>query len=147
VELQPLAAQAARVALALDRLGEPLSETDRKAIAAARTAKNKNEAVATIQGILDRRCLAMVRLEACKGKTNVIATRGPAVPELQEQGWRVFLVKVANSAGISNQRLQVTSPNAAPLTRRSTSSSATPCCTSPPTTRTSRRWCARCAGC
>ena len=40
VELQPLAAQAVRVADALDRLGEPLTPADRKAIMAAKGEKD-----------------------------------------------------------------------------------------------------------
>src|SRR5439155_9675246 len=45
---------------------------------------------------------------------------GPAKPELAEQGWRVFLVKVFNSSGTSKLELRADSPNAMPLTKRST---------------------------
>lgn len=120
VELQPLAAQAARVAEALDRLGAPLPAADRKALAAARTADDAAKAVADIQRILDQRCLAAVHLTKAGAKAEV----GPAKAELAEQGWRVFLVKVYNPDALDGKQLQVTSPNAAPMTRRSSSSPA-----------------------
>ena len=40
--------------------------------------------------------------------------RGPAQPELVEQGWRTFLVKVTNEAGVT-ARFNIRSPNALPL--------------------------------
>lgn len=118
VERQPLAAQAARVAEALHLAGSPLSDADKKAITDARTDKDQDRAVATIQSVLDKRCLAAVTIR--DGKTPTLAVkRGAAKAELAEQGWRVFLVKVYNEAGLDAWRLQPTSPNAAPLTRRS----------------------------
>jgi hypothetical protein len=93
VELQPLAAQAKRVADALEYLGNPLPEADRKALQEA--ARDK-EGVAAIQKVLDRHCLAGVRITA-KDRPEVLA--GPARPELAEQGWRLFLVKVINRGG------------------------------------------------
>ncbi len=119
VELQPLAAQANRVAVALDRLGAPLPEADRKVIADARTAENAEQAIDAIQAVLDKRCLAAVHID--KGPKLRIES-GPAATDLAEQGWRVFLVKVFNPTGLDGQRLQAVSPNAAPLTRRSSSS-------------------------
>jgi hypothetical protein len=114
VDLQPLAAQAKRVADALDLLGSPLAEAEKKAIAAAKD-------VEVIQTILDKHCLAGVTL-----RDKVVATQlpgmevGPAKPELAEQGWRVFLVKVYNPAGLKNIELRASSPNALPLFARST---------------------------
>jgi hypothetical protein len=116
VERQPLAAQALRLAQALERLGEPLSDADRKVIDEARTAKDAERAVGDIQKVLDRRCLAAVHID--KGPA-LRVEKGPAPAELAEQGWRIFLVKVYNPTGIDGWRLQATSPNAAPLTRRS----------------------------
>src|SRR5262245_2759877 len=100
VELQPLAAQAARVAEALERLGAPLSAKERKALEAARTSSDHDQGVAIIQNVLDKRCLAGVLLR--KGKDGITAAvqRGPAAAELAEQGWRVFLVKVHNPDGV-----------------------------------------------
>jgi hypothetical protein len=116
VELQPLAAQAKRVADALDLLGAPLSADDRKALTAAASDTDHARGIDTIQRILDRRVLVAVRL----GK-EMKAQAGPAKPELAEQGWRVFLVKVYNDAAREKVTLRVDSPNAVPLTRRSSS--------------------------
>jgi hypothetical protein len=109
VDLQPLAAQAKRVAEALDFLGSPLAEADKKALAAAKD-------VAAIQAILDKYCLAGVRI----GEQKLEVMDGPAKPELAEQGWRVFLVKVANPQGVAGVELRPDSPNALPLFARST---------------------------
>jgi hypothetical protein len=118
VELQPLAAQARRVADALDLLGAPLPEADRKALADAAADKDKDRGVAAIQAVLDKRCLAAVRLPATK-KFTPTAEAGPAKPELAEQGWRVFLVKVYNDAAMDKAELRVGSAHALPLTKRS----------------------------
>jgi hypothetical protein len=119
VERQPLAAAANRVVEALHRLGEPLPEADRKAIADARSAEDAAAAVDAIQARLDKRCLAAVHID--KGPALRVEA-GPAAAELAEQGWRVFLVKVYNPTGLEGRPLQAVSPNAAPLTRRSSSS-------------------------
>src|SRR5579872_5974733 len=126
VELQPLAAQARRVAEALELLGAPLADADRKALAAAGDDKDQARGVAAIQDILDRRCLARIELRKAKapGHPTLHAEPGPARPELAEQGWRVFLVKVHNPDGLDNLQLRVDSPNALPLTRRSSGSAA-----------------------
>jgi hypothetical protein len=118
VERQPLALQAGRVAEALHLLGAPLPEADRKLIAAARTAKDAEQAVLDVQNVLDKRCLVAVHID--KGPTLRVEP-GPAAPRLAEQGWRTFLVKVYNPTGLDSQRLEASSPNAAPLTRRSSS--------------------------
>ncbi len=119
VDLQPLAAQAERLVQALDLLGAPLSAGDRQALTEA--ARDKQTGVAAIQKILDARCLAGVSIRRAKGNLELQSLPGPAKPELAEQGWRVFLVKVINEAGINNLELRATSPNALPLTRRSSS--------------------------
>lgn len=113
VELQPLAAQAARIADALQLLGAPLSADERAALTNAKD-------VAAIQDVLDKHCLALVRVT----EQALEVGRGPAKPELAEQGWRVFLVKVHNPGGLAKVELRPASPNALPLTRRSTSASA-----------------------
>jgi hypothetical protein len=117
VDLQPLGAQAQRVADALDLLGAPLSDTDKKALADA--AKDKDRGIETIQAILDKRCLAGVVIQP-GDKPTLRVVAGPAKGELAEQGWRVFLVKVHNAAELDKVELRADSPNAAPLTHRST---------------------------
>jgi hypothetical protein len=124
VERQPLAAQAARLVDALQAAGSPLPDADRKTLAAAAKVNDQARAVDGIQAILDKYCLAGVTLQKGKSGPTMQVQRGPASAELAEQGWRVFLLKVYNRAGVDDVRLQATSPNAAPLTRRSTGKSA-----------------------
>jgi hypothetical protein len=56
-------------------------------------------------------CLAAITINA---ESRVKVGEGPAKPELLEQGWRTFLIKVNNEAGI-NPALVAESPNALPL--------------------------------
>jgi hypothetical protein len=110
VELQPLAAQAKRIAEALDLLGNPLPDADKKALAAAKSVED-------IQSVLDKHCLAAVKMSKDGDKLETVA--GPAAPELAEQGWRVFLIKVENPGGVAKLELRPESPNALPLFSRS----------------------------
>ena len=114
VDRQPLAAQARRVADALDLLGAPLPAADRKAL--------QDVDSDGLQATLDKHCLASVEIAPGPGdgKFLVRARPGPAGPELAEGGWRLFLVKVHNAAGYDRGPLRVDSPNALPLTRTST---------------------------
>jgi hypothetical protein len=118
VERQPLAAQARRITEALALLGEPLPDADRKAVLDAASAGDAASAVDAIQTILDKRCLAGIHITPDK---KLETQPGPAKPQLAEQGWRVFLVKVHNEADLANVELTVGSPNSLPLTRRSSS--------------------------
>jgi hypothetical protein len=111
VELQPLAAQAKRVADALEFLGSPLSPADSQAVAAAKDA-------IAVQDVLDKRCLAGVRI-ANGTPVKLETLPGPAKPELAEQGWRIFLVKVLNTTETKGLELRADSPNAMPLVVRS----------------------------
>ncbi|MBY0228976.1 MAG: hypothetical protein K2W96_06840, partial [Gemmataceae bacterium] len=114
VERQPLASQAARVAQALKLAGAPLSKEDEETLEEAKKG-DEAKAVKAIQAVLDRRALFVVRV----GKKGVEAEAGAAPAELAEQGWRVFLVKVLNPEGVEKKRLVALSPNAVPLTMRS----------------------------
>ena len=104
VEAQPLAAQVTRVAEALAYLGEPLPADELDALNAAAKAGDAEK----IQGLLDTRCLFGVNINP---EMRVKVQQGPARPELVEQGWRHFLVKVANESGATSE-LQAVSPNA-----------------------------------
>jgi hypothetical protein len=117
VELQPLAAQAQRVADALEFIGSPLPESDRKTLQAAAVDKDAAHGVEAIQATLDKHCLAGVRIlpGAAGAAPRLELQAGPARPELAEQGWRVFLVKVDNAAGLDKLELRPESPNALPL--------------------------------
>jgi hypothetical protein len=120
VERQPLQAQVKRLLDALDLLGSPLPEADRKALDAAFAEKDNGKAIAALQSVLDKHCLVGVRIAKADGKPELMVEAGPAKPELAEQGWRVFLIKVANPAGVDKLELRPESPNAAPLFTRST---------------------------
>jgi hypothetical protein len=111
VELQPLAAQAKRVSDALEFLGSPLSEADSKALAGAKDGL-------AVQEVLDKRCLAGVRIAGDKSP-QLETILGPAKPELAEHGWRIFLVKVLNPAEIKGLEVRADSPNAMPMLARS----------------------------
>ena len=106
VELQPLAAQAARAVEAMRLSGAPLPAGDLHALAAARDA-------AGVQRALDRHALLIVHVNP---EQRVGVTRGPARGELDENGWRSFLVKVVNQAG-TTAPLAASSPQAAPIYR------------------------------
>lgn len=118
VELQPLASQARRVAEALEFLGQPLPAEARARLAAAGRMEDQAAGVRAIQEVLDPFCLVGVNVNP---ESRVKAQPGPAAPDLVQQGWRVFLVKVHNEGGVTAP-LRVTSPNAAPIYKQSTAS-------------------------
>src|SRR5262249_13310467 len=96
VDRQPLEAQVKRLVQALDLIGAPLPADDKDALAAAGKTQNDAKAVAALQTVLDKHCLAGLRIARKEKEVTLTARRGPAPLELAEQGWRVFLVKVAN---------------------------------------------------
>ena len=118
VDFQPLASQALRVNESMQFLGAPFSEGDRKALEAACRETDAAKGVRDIQRVLDPHVLIFVNINP---ESRVKVAAGQVRPELQEQGWRTFLVKVHNEAGVTAQ-LKAESPNAAPLYTRSTSS-------------------------
>jgi hypothetical protein len=120
IEFQPLAAQAKRVAQALETLGAPLSAEQQAELTKAVEATDEAAGIVAIQRLFDPLCLAGVNINA---ESRVHADLGSAAPRLMQQGWRVFLVKVHNEAGVT-AALQCTSPNAAPLQKRSSGSPA-----------------------
>lgn len=120
VEAQPLKAQAERVVSALEFLGEPLTKEQRSSFDTAIEEADADKSVAAIQKALDPLCLAGVNINP---ESRVKVARGEAAAKLNEQGWRVFLVKVHNQAGVTAP-LGVQSPNAAPVYQRSTNQAA-----------------------
>ena len=118
VDAQPLKAQARRVAQALDSLGEPLTDARKTSLKKAYAQTDAEKAVVAIQQTLDPLCLAAVNINP---ESRVKVAPGPAPKELVEQGWRVFLVKVHNEAGVTAP-LRVQSKNALPIYKRSTGS-------------------------
>lgn len=122
VEFQPLSAQVKRVVQALDSLGTPISTQTQEALTKALESTAEDEGIKGIQKALDPLCLAFVQINP---ESRVHADPGAAPPKLTQQGWRVFLVKVHNEAGVTAP-LACSSPNAAPLHKRSTSSPEPP---------------------
>jgi len=111
IELQPLAAQIERVVQAMDDLGSPLAATTVAELRGAATDTNASRGVETIQRLLDPQCLFAVQINP---EARVKVAAGPARPQLIEDGWRQFLIKVQNEAGLTAP-LRVQSPNAHPL--------------------------------
>ena len=102
VEGQPLAANAGRLAKALEFLGTPLP-----ADAAGRLQAAIDRAdAAAVQRVLDPRVLAVVTINP---ESRVKAARGPADAVLQQAGYTPVLVKVVNEA-VVKKRLRLTSP-------------------------------------
>lgn len=115
VEAQALRAQTARVVEALQQLGSPLSDEQRSAWEDAQNTDDPTKSARKIQAVLDPLCLAGVNINP-ESRVKVVAGQAPR--ELVQQGWRVFLIKVHNEAGVTAP-LQVASPNAAPVYARS----------------------------
>ena len=111
VELQPLAAQVARVVQALEMIGDPLPASASDELKRLTQGPNTPKAVQRIQEILDAQCIVGVHINP---ESRVKVQQGPARAELTEQGWRTFLVKVHNEAGVTAV-LAVDSPNAGPV--------------------------------
>src|SRR6266404_5657465 len=107
IDFQPFAAQITRLIDALDYLGSPLSASDKAAVRSLIDQPDPRGA-AKLQEILDRYCLFGVNINP---EMRVKVAQGPVKPELVEQGWREFLVKVHNEAGATSE-LRVVSPNA-----------------------------------
>ena len=109
--LQPFSVSARRVVLALDQLGEPLSQDQRRSFDAALESNDPRDALTRATAVLDQRALAIVTINP---EARVSARAGTARPALVEGGTRVFLVKVINQAGITAS-LKVTSPQSGPV--------------------------------
>jgi len=107
---QPFVASAKRLESALRYVGSPLSEAESEALKTAMENEDFSKSIAEIQNVLDKYCLALVNINP---ESRVKVTEGPAKKELMQHGWRTFLVKVHNEAGVTAQ-LVGQSPNAAP---------------------------------
>lgn len=98
VERQPLVAATERLAAALQFVGSPLSEKDQQALEAAMKLADDKACLKQIQVVLDPLCVAAVTINP---ESRVGVIEGPAKKELVQQGWRTFLVKVHNEAGVT----------------------------------------------
>lgn len=112
VEFQPFSAQVARILQALELLGDPMPAGDTAAIRKILDAGSGGAAqVEQLQKILDNHALIGVNINP---ESRVKVQQGRPKAELMEQGWRTFLVKVHNEAGVTAV-LAVDSPNAGQL--------------------------------
>ena len=111
VDRQPLVAATDRLVEALRFLGSPLDPKVVAELDSAGKLENRADATKRIQQILDPLCLAEIHINP---ESRVKVTEGPAPKSLMQQGWRAFLVKVHNEAGV-NPELLVQSPNALPV--------------------------------
>ncbi len=111
VELQPLIAQVSRLVEAMDYLGSPLSASDKQLLDKAIGESDQARAARAIQDVLDKYCLVEVHINP---ESRVKVTQSQAKTDLVEKGWRTFLVKVRNEAGVTAQ-LRAESPNALPV--------------------------------
>ena len=114
VEAQPLRAQVQRVAEALTYVGNPLTSKQKAELDQIHNLAD-DEYVTGVQSVLDRLALAEVHINP---ESRVKVTMGKARPQLQQNGWSVFLIKVHNEAGIT-AALNVDSPSNEPIFIRS----------------------------
>ncbi|MFN7925462.1 MAG: CehA/McbA family metallohydrolase [Bryobacteraceae bacterium] len=116
VEFQPLAAQVARVVQALEVIGEPLPAADAAAIKKVTDQPSGGaKEIEALQAILDKHVLVGININP---ESRVKVQQGQARAQLVEQGWRAFLVKVHNEAGVTAV-LAADSPNAGQLANTS----------------------------
>ncbi len=110
VNAQPLLHQVKRLQEAMDYLGEPFSKETIALLDKAQKAKGQ-DAVALVQKALDPYCLYGVHINP---ESRVKVAQGDAKPILAQNGWRQFLVKVHNEAGVTAP-LAASSPQAFPV--------------------------------
>ena len=115
VALQPLAQHVRQVQETLGFLGQPLLAADARRINAAMGLSDEAAAVTELERVLDQYALAIVTINA---ESRVKVETGPAKPELEQEGTRLFLVKVINGAGVT-AKLQVQSENSGAVYTRS----------------------------
>ncbi|HIL69150.1 MAG TPA: hypothetical protein EYG38_04790, partial [Verrucomicrobia bacterium] len=115
VESQPLIAATERLLEALEYVGVPILPKDVEAVQVAMKDGDAAASIRAIQEVLDQYVVAGVYISA---ESRVKVREGAAVKELVQQGWRSFLVKVHNEAGITPV-LHGDSPNAGPQYKRS----------------------------
>lgn len=111
VEKQPLVSHIKQLREALEFLGQPLSAQTLAALQKAEAMEDAADTIEAIQAALDPLCLMGVHINP---ESRVKVTQGMAKPQLLEQGWSQFLVKVANDAGVT-AKLRIESPQALQL--------------------------------
>lgn len=107
VSAQTLAARARDLINLMESQGNPVPSGTRAALNRALQEKTEEEQVRGIQAALDPLCLLAVHINP---ESRVKVAQGPATPELLQQDWRLFLVKIYNQAG-TTAPLRLLSPN------------------------------------
>ena len=111
VERQPLLAHINRVRDAMRYLGSPLSDDVVRQLEELKIATSEEQVTQLIQEALDKNCLLAINIQ---DDGTPVVSAGTNRPELVEQGWRAFLVKVVN-ADEKRVRMRIDSPNAKPV--------------------------------
>ena len=106
-DLQPFVFQILRLLEGLDFLGTPISASDKLLIESA-VSKNDDSTIDSLTEILEKYVLFKVEINP---ESRVKVGQGSAKPELYMNGWRTFLVKVSNQAGVT-AKLEALSPQA-----------------------------------
>lgn len=111
VTAQPLLAQLKRLETALDTIGEPLSDSIKSGLKALQPEQGDAIVTGAVQKLLDPLCMLSVSINK---DGSIAASSLMDKPELVEQGWKTFLVKVVNT-GQNTGELKYDSPNAKPV--------------------------------
>jgi hypothetical protein len=106
LDWQPFKAQVTRVLEALDYQGAVLPAEDMRAVREALERGSGEADIEKVEALLDKHALVEVNINP---ESRVKVARGKANAELAQSGWRAFLVKVENQAGVTAE-LQVVSP-------------------------------------
>ena len=105
VEPQPFLAALRRIVDATDYLGSPFSDAEKQTLNQC-IAAHDSAAIGRACAVLDAHSLFFVNINP---EQRVKVAQGPARPELDEGGWRQFLVRVQNDAGVT-AKLAASSP-------------------------------------
>jgi hypothetical protein len=108
VDWQPFKAHVTRVLEALESQGASLPADEMRSIRDALDKGSGEESVDKIASLLDQHALVEVNVNP---ESRVKVARGKAPAELVQAGWRAFLVKVINEAGVTAE-LRAYSPQA-----------------------------------
>lgn len=109
-EPQPFLAATERLIETMEFLGTPFSARELQTLRACIQANDIN-AVRQVRDLLDKHTLFLIHINP---EQRVQVQSGAARPELDEAGWRQFLVRVVNEAG-TTAPLRVSSPQGGPV--------------------------------
>ena len=110
LDRQPFVAQTKRLIEAMDFAGSPFSDEDLNALKMANALDDDDKCIEQIQRVLNTYTLIDVHINA---EARVKLASGECLPQLQQQGWRSFLVRVHNEPRVTAQ-LAVSSKNSQP---------------------------------